>query len=182
MNGGLTQWPRDTRSRAALDGAACLKSSFWVLLVSGRFAVSQTIIPEAQEHFLTPSAPRDNHLFGGLGFRSLSSARGSLVSRRSLWSGMFKDTVTPNRRFLCGCSGRPCGAMLPAALVRSHGWARGPGLYGGFGPSRTGGGDAARSASNLARSAACSVCIHTATAPMGRHGAARYRTTLRGRA
>ena len=41
----------------------------WVLLVSGRFAVSQTIIPEAQEHFLTPSAHRDTHIFGGLGVK-----------------------------------------------------------------------------------------------------------------
>ena len=41
----------------------------WVLLASGRFAVSQTIIPEAQEHFLTPSAHRDTHIFGGLGLR-----------------------------------------------------------------------------------------------------------------
>ena len=39
-----------------------------MLLVSGRFTVSQTIIPEAQEHFLTPSAHRDTHIFGGLGF------------------------------------------------------------------------------------------------------------------
>ena len=39
-----------------------------MLLVSGRFPVSQTIIPEAQEHFLTPSAHRDTHIFGGLGF------------------------------------------------------------------------------------------------------------------
>ena len=39
----------------------------WVLLFWGRFAVSQTIIPEAQEHFLTPSAHRDTHIFGGLG-------------------------------------------------------------------------------------------------------------------
>ena len=39
----------------------------WVLLASGRFAVSKTIIPEAQEHFLTPSAHRDTHIFGGLG-------------------------------------------------------------------------------------------------------------------
>ena len=38
-----------------------------MLLASGRFAVSQTIIPEAQEHFLTPSAHRDTHIFGGLG-------------------------------------------------------------------------------------------------------------------
>ena len=41
-----------------------------MLLVSGRFAVSQTIIPEAQEHFLTPSAHRDTHIFGGLGLRN----------------------------------------------------------------------------------------------------------------
>ena len=44
-----------------------------MLLVSGRFAVSQTIIPEAQEHFLTPSAHRDTHIFGGLGFRPRAS-------------------------------------------------------------------------------------------------------------
>ena len=42
----------------------------WVLLLWGRFAVSQTIIPEAQEHFLTPSAHRDTHIFGGLGLRA----------------------------------------------------------------------------------------------------------------
>ena len=40
-----------------------------MLLVSGQFAVSQTIIPEAQEHFLTPSAHRDTHIFGGLGLK-----------------------------------------------------------------------------------------------------------------
>ena len=39
----------------------------WVLLVSGWFSVSKTIIPEAQEHFLNSSARRDTHLFGGLG-------------------------------------------------------------------------------------------------------------------
>ena len=44
----------------------------WVLLASGRFAVSQTIIPEAQEHFLTPSAHRDTHIFGGLGLREIT--------------------------------------------------------------------------------------------------------------
>ena len=42
-------------------------SIYRVLLVSGRFCVSKTIIPEAQENFLTPSARRDTHLFGGLG-------------------------------------------------------------------------------------------------------------------
>ena len=41
-----------------------------MLLLWGRFAVSQTIIPEAKEHFLTQSAPRDTHLFGGLGVRN----------------------------------------------------------------------------------------------------------------
>ena len=40
-----------------------------MLLVSGRFCLSKTIIPDAQEHFLTPSARRDTHLFGGLGLK-----------------------------------------------------------------------------------------------------------------
>ena len=44
-------------------------SIFWVLLAWGRFPVSKAIIPDGQEHFLTPSAHRDTHLFGGLGFR-----------------------------------------------------------------------------------------------------------------
>ena len=34
------------------------------------FVISKTIIPEAQEHFLTPSARRDTHPFGGLGVRN----------------------------------------------------------------------------------------------------------------
>ena len=38
-----------------------------VLLVSGRFPLSKTIIPYAKEHFLTPSPRRDAHLFRGLG-------------------------------------------------------------------------------------------------------------------
>ena len=44
-------------------------SIFWVLLAWGRFPVSKAIIPDAQEHFLTPSAHRDTHLFGGLGLK-----------------------------------------------------------------------------------------------------------------
>ena len=44
-------------------------SIFWAVLVWGQFRVSKTIIPEAQEHFLTPSARRYIHLFGGLGVR-----------------------------------------------------------------------------------------------------------------
>ena len=55
-------------SKAIWMRSGCSSGSIcWVLLVSGRFAVSKTIIPEAKEHFLTPSSPRDNHLFGGLG-------------------------------------------------------------------------------------------------------------------
>ena len=42
-------------------------SIYWVLLVRGRFCVSETIIPEHRSTFLTPSARRDTHLFGGLG-------------------------------------------------------------------------------------------------------------------
>ena len=44
-------------------------SIYWVLLVSGWLAVSQTIIPDAQEHFLTASTRRHTHLFGGLGLK-----------------------------------------------------------------------------------------------------------------
>ena len=42
-------------------------SIYWVLLVSGWFSISKTIIPDAQEHFLTHSTRRDTHLFGGFG-------------------------------------------------------------------------------------------------------------------
>ena len=42
-------------------------SIYWVFLVSGRFCVSKTIIPDAQGHFLTPSARRDIYLSGGFG-------------------------------------------------------------------------------------------------------------------
>ena len=38
-----------------------------MLLEWGRFPDSEAIIPDAQEHFLTPSAHRDTHLFGGVG-------------------------------------------------------------------------------------------------------------------
>ena len=39
-----------------------------MLLVWGRFSVSKTIIPDAQEHFLIHSTRRDTYLVGGLGF------------------------------------------------------------------------------------------------------------------
>ena len=42
-------------------------SIYWVLLVWGCFSVSKTIIPDAQEHFLTYSTRRHTYLVGGLG-------------------------------------------------------------------------------------------------------------------
>ena len=55
-------------------------SIYWVLLVWGCFSVSKTIIPDAQEHFLTSSTRRDTHLFGGLGVTSRKGA----VGRRTI--------------------------------------------------------------------------------------------------
>ena len=55
-------------SKATWMRPGCSRDSIcWVLLLWGRFAAPQTIIPESQEHFLTPSARRDTHPFGGLG-------------------------------------------------------------------------------------------------------------------
>ena len=67
-----------------------------VLLVWGRFCVSETIIPEAQERFLTPSARRDTHLFGGLGIRRLH--------------GTTKSTCAPGSTV---ASFRPMGDNVP---------------------------------------------------------------------
>ena len=55
-------------------------SIFWVLLAWGRFPVSKAIIPDAQEHFLTPSAHRDTHLFGGLGLNG-EEYRGTVLNK-----------------------------------------------------------------------------------------------------
>ena len=61
-----------------LDAAGVSSGSIcWVLLVSGRFPLSKTIIPDAKEHFLTSSPRRDSHLFGGLGL-----SRGEENSRK----------------------------------------------------------------------------------------------------
>ena len=57
-----------------------------MLLVSGRFCDSKTIIPEAQEHFLTPSAHRDTHIFGGLG---LSGMDITLITAAVIIGGEF---------------------------------------------------------------------------------------------
>ena len=55
-------------SKAIWMRSGCSSGSIcWVLLVSGRFPFSKTIIPDAKEHFLTPSPRRDAHPFGGLG-------------------------------------------------------------------------------------------------------------------
>ena len=59
-----------------------------MLLVSGRFPFSKTIIPDAQEHFLTPSPRRDAHLFGGLGVRlSQVFSPATAIIRRDLFQG-----------------------------------------------------------------------------------------------
>ena len=50
-----------------------------MLLAWGRFPVSKAIIPDGQEHFLTPSAHRDTHLFGGLGVVAFSLLLYSLL-------------------------------------------------------------------------------------------------------
>ena len=42
-------------------------SIYWVILVLGSVFCSKTIIPGAQEHFLTPSARRDTHPFRWIG-------------------------------------------------------------------------------------------------------------------
>ena len=48
-------------------------SIYWVLPGLGSVLCFRTIIPEAQEHFLTTSARRHTHLFGGLGLTGLGS-------------------------------------------------------------------------------------------------------------
>ena len=59
---------RRRSSKATWMRSGWLRGSlYWVLLVSGWFCLSKTIIPDAQEHFLTPSARRNTHPFGGLG-------------------------------------------------------------------------------------------------------------------
>ena len=55
----------------SLIWAIPIDSIFWVLLAWGRFGVTKAIIPDGPEHFLTPSAHRDTHLFGGLGVNNI---------------------------------------------------------------------------------------------------------------
>ena len=58
-------------------------SIYWVLLFPDRFAVSKTIIPDAQERFLVSSGPCYTPSFGGLGLR-----RGGLRCCR-FWLGVW---------------------------------------------------------------------------------------------
>ena len=64
-----------------------------MLLVWGRFCVSETIIPEAQEHFLTHPTRRHTYLFGGLGLRE----RGCIIltSNKGFgeWGELLGDSV-----------------------------------------------------------------------------------------
>ena len=69
-------------------------SIFWVLLVSGWISLSKTIIPDAQEHFLTPSARRNAHLFGGLGVRQ--------ADKVAPFEGAKAGTYTYSKRFCHG--------------------------------------------------------------------------------
>ena len=43
-------------------------SIYWVLPASDRFCMSKTIVPDAKNHFLAPSARLGTHLSGGLAF------------------------------------------------------------------------------------------------------------------
>ena len=64
----------------------------WVLLVSGWFSVSKTIIPEAREHFLVSSGPRYTPSFGGLGLICRRQSRRCLTR-----SGVAQSQKRPFR-------------------------------------------------------------------------------------
>ena len=84
------------------------------LLVWGRFYVAETIIPEAQEHFLTPSARRHTHLFGGLG----------LQRRIAELEGQAKPDDPPRMPGLKAKSARKPPAQQQPRKQRRHGFAR----------------------------------------------------------
>ena len=97
-----------------------------MLLVSGRFCDSKTIIPEAQEHFLTPSARRDTHPFGGLGFRdadliieAASGAEAVYVAVEMSYTANRRDSdrAERNARYLAQHEG--CLARAAVASVRN---------------------------------------------------------------
>ena len=96
-------------------------SCYWVLLVSGWFAVSQTIIHEAQEHFITPTARRHTNLFGGFGLmRGLSFGTTSRLPAR--FDGSATEVANPpNVVKPSQGSGSPGGTrlLLTSVLVPS---------------------------------------------------------------
>ena len=70
----IMRWP----SKATWMRSGWLRGSiFRVLLVCGRFCVTETIILEAQEHFLTSSARCNTHVFCGLGLKEWRISRES---------------------------------------------------------------------------------------------------------
>ena len=62
-------------------------SIYWVLLVSGWFSVSKTIIPDAQERFLVSSGPCYTPSFGGLGLRNSYHVPTVLIRCTSIKTG-----------------------------------------------------------------------------------------------
>ena len=56
-------------------------SIYWVLLVSGRFSVSKTIIPDSEEHFLPYPPCRDTPSIGGFGLKDPLAVQAKLCRR-----------------------------------------------------------------------------------------------------
>ena len=69
------RWSSKTTKTTRIRSGLLRGSIYWVILGLGSVCCYKTIIPEAQEHFLTPSARRDTHLFGGLGLSGRSGYR-----------------------------------------------------------------------------------------------------------
>ena len=96
----------NTRSLNSYSKAIWMRSGwlrdsiYWVLLVSGWFSVSKTIIPEAQEHFLVSSGPRYTPSFGGLGLSHQSAKGEETRSATVRGKGMQQDNQPNHDRFL----------------------------------------------------------------------------------
>ena len=71
-----------------------------MLLVWGRFSVSKTIIPDAQEHFLTSSTRRHTYLVGGLGLKPTTSD--AIVGQRVVINTECKNLLEYNWQRLQG--------------------------------------------------------------------------------
>ena len=102
-------------------------SIYWVLLVWGCFSVSKTIIPEAPEHFLTSSARRDTHLFGGLGLTHstrrhtyLVGGLGFSLAYRASFDGLRMNGK--RWRDAGGTCGGDCRVAAPPRKDGAPGW------------------------------------------------------------